>query len=128
MKFVIGIVVIAAGIFFGASSFVQTTVEYADFQTALSTNRKVQVKGEWQQGKESRYDAGSEQFSFFMKDEKGCELKVVYDGMKPNNFELVNALVIKGRAEGSRFHASEILTKCPSKYEADPAKLKKNLY
>ena len=45
----------------------------------------------------------------------------VLDGAKPNNFELANAIVIKGRVEGSSFHASEILTKCPSKYEAAPA-------
>jgi cytochrome c-type biogenesis protein CcmE len=127
MKIIIGGVVIAGAVLFGASSFIQTNVEYADFQIALLSNRKVQVKGEWQQGKETRFDGEKGEFSFFMKDEKGYEMKVIYDGAKPNNFEMANAIVIKGRAEGSCFHASEILTKCPSKYEADPSAVRKNL-
>ena len=127
IKLTIGLAVIAVALIFGAASFVQTTVEYADFQTAVSTNRRVQVKGEWEQGKETRFDPVKGQFTFFMKDDKGYEMKVVYDGVKPNNFELANALVIKGRTEGTYFHASEILTKCPSKYETIQAGTKSSM-
>ncbi|HUN64984.1 MAG TPA: cytochrome c maturation protein CcmE [Bacteroidota bacterium] len=118
IKLLIGGAVIVGAIIFGASSFLQTNVEYADFRTAIDTHKKIQVKGEWQRGQESRFDAGKGQFSFFMKDEAGTVMQVVYDGAKPNNFELATAIVVKGRADGRVFHASEILTKCPSKYEA----------
>lgn len=121
LKVAIGLAVIAGAIVFGAASFLQTNVEYADFQRAVSTNHRVQVKGEWQRTKETSYDGAKREFSFYMKDDNGYEMKVVFDGAKPNNFELANAIVIKGRVEGSSFHASEILTKCPSKYEAAPA-------
>jgi len=53
--------------------------------------------------------------------------KVVFDGAKPNNFEIANAVVVKGRYEEGYFHANEILTKCPSKYEADAESVKKTL-
>ena len=121
LKVIIGLAVIAGAIIFGAASFLQTNVEYAYFQRAVSTNHRVQVKGEWQRAKETNYDGAKREFSFYMKDDNGYEMKVVFDGAKPNNFELANAIVIKGRVEGSSFHASEILTKCPSKYEAAPA-------
>ncbi len=127
LNLIIGLAVIAAAIVFGAASFLQTSVEYGDFQTALSRGRRVQVKGEWQRGKETNYDATRREFSFYMKDDSGREMRVVFDGAKPNNFELANAIVVKGRVEGSSFHASEILTKCPSKYDAATAPARKNL-
>ena len=36
MKIIIGTCVIVAGLIFGAISFVETNVEYTDFQTAIS--------------------------------------------------------------------------------------------
>ena len=127
MKIVIGCVVIAAALVFGAISFVQTNVEYTDFQTAVTTHKKVQVKGEWMKEKESAFDPASGKFSFYMKDDGGREMQVVYDGAKPNNFELANAIVVKGRYLDGQFQASDILTKCPSKYEGDAATVKKTL-
>ena len=52
-------------------------------------------------------------------DESGKECKVVLDGAAPNNFELATSVVAKGRfTDEGYFHATEVLTKCPSKYEA----------
>ena len=127
IKIVIGAIVIVAALIFGAISFVETNVEYTDFQTAISSHKKVQVKGEWMKEKESSFDASSGRFSFFMKDDAGREMQVFYDGAKPNNFELANAIVVKGRYQEGVFHASDILTKCPSKYEGDAATVKKTL-
>ncbi|HUN66785.1 MAG TPA: cytochrome c maturation protein CcmE [Bacteroidota bacterium] len=127
LKIAIGSVVILAAVVFGAISFVETNVEYTDFHTAAETGKKVQVKGEWQKDQSSAYDAGLNQFTFFMKDDNGVTEKVVFDGVKPNNFEIANAIVVKGRYERDCFHASDILTKCPSKYEADAETVKKSL-
>jgi len=127
VKIIVAAVVVAAALIFGAMSFVETNVEYTNFQTAMNSHKKVQVKGEWVREKESSFNAGTTQFSFFMKDDNGQELKVVYDGAKPNNFELANAVVVKGRYQDGYFHASDILTKCPSKYEADANAVKKTL-
>jgi cytochrome c-type biogenesis protein CcmE len=62
-----------------------------------------------------------------MKDDYGKVEKIVFDGGKPNNFEIANAIVVKGRYQDGCFHASDILTKCPSKYEADAESVKKTL-
>jgi len=127
IKIIIASLVIVAAIVFGAVSFVETNVEYTDFHAAVATSKKVQVKGEWMKEQETTFDPTTTQFVFFMKDEQGRVEKVVFDGAKPNNFEIANAVVVKGRYEEGYFHANEILTKCPSKYEADAESVKKTL-
>jgi len=127
IKIILGSTVVVAALVFGALSFVETTVEYTDLQTAMAVHKKVQVKGEWVKDKESSFDAARGQFVFYMKDDNGAEAKVVFDGAKPNNFEIANAIVVKGRFQDGCFHASEILTKCPSKYQADSGTVKKSL-
>lgn len=129
IKIIIASLVIVAAIVFGAISFVQTNVEYTDFNAAANTHKKVQVKGEWQKDQETRFDARTTQFIFYMKDDQGRIEKVVFDGAKPNNFEIANAVVVKGSYDekAACFHANEILTKCPSKYEADAESVKKTL-
>ena len=127
VKIIIASIVIVAAIVFGAVSFVETNVEYTDFHSANASHKKVQVKGEWMKSKPSSFDASKSQFIFYMKDDNGDEERVVFDGAKPNNFEIANAVVVKGRCEDGYFHASDILTKCPSKYEADAETVKKTL-
>ena len=127
IKFIIAGLVIVSALIFGTISFVQTNVEYTYFQAAISTGKKVQVKGEWIKDTLTQYDPSRNQFTFFMKDGNGVPEKIIYDGAKPNNFELANAIVVKGKFTGGCFHASEILTKCPSKYEGNAEEVKKTL-
>jgi cytochrome c-type biogenesis protein CcmE len=127
LKIITGIVIIVAALVFGAVSFVETNVEYADIQSAMQTHKKVHVKGQWLREKESHFDTEKSQFVFYMKDDNNDEVKVILDGAKPNNFELAEAVVVSGRYQEGSFHASEILTKCPSKYEADAESMKKTL-
>ena len=127
VKVIIAAVVIVAFIIFGAVSFLDSNVEYTDFAKAEKINKKVQVKGEWVKDKESTFDAKSDQFIFYMKDDNEQEAKVVFDGAKPNNFELAKSIVAKGRYQDGYFHATEILTKCPSKYQGDSTAVNKTL-
>jgi cytochrome c-type biogenesis protein CcmE len=117
MKIIIAGIIIVAALVFGAISFVDTNVEYTDFQTAATSHKKVQVKGAWLKERDASFDGTKSQFTFYMKDDNGQEV----------NFELAEAIVVKGRYVDGYFHASDILTKCPSKYEADPASVKKTL-
>lgn len=126
-KVIIAGVVIVVGIVLGAVNFLQSNVEYADFGTAERTGKKVQVKGEWMKEMESGFNADRAQFTFYMKDDNQKVVKVVLDGAKPNNFELATSVVAKGTFDGDHFHATEVLTKCPSKYEGDAESVKKSL-
>jgi cytochrome c-type biogenesis protein CcmE len=44
-------------------------------------------------------------------------MKVVLDGAEPNNFKMAESVVAKGKVTDGYFHATDILTKCPSKYD-----------
>ncbi|MCX6143265.1 MAG: cytochrome c maturation protein CcmE [Ignavibacteriales bacterium] len=126
-KIIIGGIVVVIGIVLAAMNFLESNVEYADFSTAEKSHKKVQVKGEWVKEKSSSFDAASVKFSFYMKDDARRVVKVVLDGAKPNNFELATSVVAKGKFVNDEFHATEILTKCPSKYEGTSEAVKKTL-
>jgi len=126
-KIIVAAVVVVAFVIFGAVSFLDSNVEYTDFAKAEKTAKKVQVKGEWVKEKETQFDAKAGQFIFYMRDDSQREAKVILDGAKPNNFELAKSVVAKGRYKDGCFHATELLTKCPSKYEGDASAVQKTL-
>jgi cytochrome c-type biogenesis protein CcmE len=127
MKMIIGIVVIVIALIFGAMTFIESNIEYMDFAKAEQLNKKVQVKGKWVADKETQFIASTSQFSFYMVDDNNKECKVILDGGKPNNFEIATEIVAKGRFKDGYFHANEVLTKCPSKYEGDGTAVTKSL-
>ncbi|MEX2088463.1 MAG: cytochrome c maturation protein CcmE, partial [Bacteroidota bacterium] len=73
------------------------------------------------------FDAERVKFTFSMKDDNNRVVRVVLDGAKPNNFELAESIVVKGRFVGEEFHATDVLTKCPSKYDGDADAVRKTL-
>ncbi|MCL5034653.1 MAG: cytochrome c maturation protein CcmE [Bacteroidetes bacterium] len=117
-KYIVAGVVIAAFVVFGAVSFMQNNIAYVSAKTAEKTNRTVQVKGSWVKSMQSYYDPNTNTFHFYMMDDNKTILPVVLAGAKPNNFEIANDIVAKGRYEDGAFQASEVLTKCPSKYQS----------
>jgi len=118
-------VVVVAFIVFGSYSFLESNVEYTDIAGAMKKHRKVQLKGTWNKEKASAFDARTGTFTFYLVDEAGQECKVVLEGAAPNNFELATSVVAKGRFNDEGvFRASEVLTKCPSKYEARASDVK----
>ncbi len=125
IKVIVGGLVIAFGLILGAINFFSTNVEYGDFADARRIQKKIQVKGEWVKDRESSFNIEKMQFTFYLKDDSGEILKVVLDGAKPNNFDLATSVVVKGKYSVDYFHATEVLTKCPSKYEGKTGAMKK---
>src|SRR3546814_14237704 len=58
-------------------------------------------------------------FSFYMYDNDSTECRVVFRGAKPQDIERSEQIVLTGKMVGDNFHASNILMKCPSKYNED---------
>jgi cytochrome c-type biogenesis protein CcmE len=118
-KMIAGTAIIVVFIVFGAYSFLDTNVEYTDIAGAMAKGKKVQLKGTWNKERESGFNASTGKFSFYLVDDAGKECQVILDGAAPNNFEIATSVVAKGRYNtAGYFQASEVLTKCPSKYEA----------
>jgi cytochrome c-type biogenesis protein CcmE len=123
-RYIIGGILFIAFLAIGLYSLDLNKIEYTNFSHATSTLKKVQVKGTYIKEKGSNFNSQVNQFHFTMKDENGTTIPVVFHGSKPNNFDIAESIVVKGRMENSQFHASEILTKCPSKYEGSAEQLK----
>jgi cytochrome c-type biogenesis protein CcmE len=127
VKVIVAGVVLAGGLILGVINFFESNVEYMDFSGAERAGKKAQVKGEWVRDRQSGFDVEKAQFAFYMKDDSGRIVRVVLEGAKPNNFEIATSVVAKGKFMGDHFHATEVLTKCPSKYEGDAEAVKQSL-
>ncbi len=118
LKVITASIIVVVFIIFGTYSFLESNVEYTDFTTALETGRTVQVEGIWVEEKGAEYDANRNEFVFYMVDRNGQEMRVVLEGARPNNFEIATSVVARGRfVSDSEFRSTNVLTKCPSKYE-----------
>ncbi|MDQ1265407.1 MAG: cytochrome c-type biosis protein CcmE [Bacteroidota bacterium] len=129
-RYIIGGLIIVAFIIIAIFSFDKSKIEYSDFSAAKHERKIVQIIGSLHKADGYTYDSKNDRLTFNMLDEKRNIANVVYKGLVPNNFEIAPMLVIKGKFEGETFMASEILTKCPSKYEGkmeDIMKTKKNI-
>ncbi|HEY9196626.1 MAG TPA: cytochrome c maturation protein CcmE [Mucilaginibacter sp.] len=117
---IFGLIVIAIAIAVIISVYSNTST-YGSFGDAAKTNSELHIVGHLNKSKELVYDATKDAnyFSFYMKDNKGEERKVIFTGTKPEDFERSEQLVLTGSMVGNEFHASKILMKCPSKYTQD---------
>lgn len=96
----------------------QTNISYENnFTNILNTGKTVKATGAWVKEKGYQVDKQRGLVSFYIKDNNGTEMKVIYKGSVPNNFESSTSLVVTGKYKNGYFHADDILTKCPSKYE-----------
>ncbi len=104
---------------------------YASFAMAeQNQDQKFQVVGYLSKDKEMTYDpeVDPNYFSFYMKDKKDLERKVVLLDAKPQDFERSEEIVVTGQMKGKEFHASKMLMKCPSKYTEEEVQLKDMVY
>ena len=62
------------------------------------------------------FDPKTVTLTFAAKDKKGNESTVVYNQPKPQDFERSEEITMTGYATDSAFVATDILMKCPSKY------------
>ncbi len=116
LKIVIGIIVILFFSIYGFITLLSSKIDYVDFNTAAKhPGKEFEVRGKWLKDMEYKSDL---EFVFFMKDDNNTIMKVIYEKPKPNNFEHAETIVVRGRVRENIFYASQILTKCPSKYES----------
>ncbi len=113
-KYIIGAVIIISFIVWAGISFNKTLTPYVTFAEAKASETTVQVKGK--RIDNGNFDMQQNVFVFTMMDEAGEKIQVVYDGAKPGNFEQATEIVCVGKYTDGKFHAKELLVKCPSKY------------
>ncbi|MGE5796498.1 MAG: cytochrome c maturation protein CcmE [Ignavibacteria bacterium] len=122
-KYIFGGVIVAVFLTLMIYLFSQSNIQYENnFRNVMSKDKTVKATGIWV--REKSYDINKESriFSFYMVDQNGTEMKVVYEGTIPNNFESAQSIVVTGKYSNGYFHAKDILTKCPSKYQEEEVK------
>ncbi len=117
-KYIFGGIIILIFFSFMAYLFTQTNISYeTNFAKVMNSGKTLKVTGSWVRENNYVYDKEKNLFMFTMKDENGNLMKVIYQGSIPNNFESATSVVVTGKYKNGYFHASDILTKCPSKYQ-----------
>jgi cytochrome c-type biogenesis protein CcmE len=118
---IIGIVVIAVALAVIVST-ISNSSTYAPFSTAIEHEGKTyHIVGKVNLQKDFIYnpETNANLFGFYLVDNEGTEKKVLYNGTKPQDFERSEQIVVVGKMNGDEFLASQLLMKCPSKYNGN---------
>ncbi|MBK7855155.1 MAG: cytochrome c maturation protein CcmE [Bacteroidetes bacterium] len=109
-------------------STISSSSTYESFTVASQKQGKVfHVVGKLNRAKPYEYhpETNANIFSFYMFDNQGVERKVILNRAKPQDFDKSEQIVIIGKMQDSEFLASDILLKCPSKYNGEKPLAKK---
>lgn len=117
LKYIIGGIIIIAFTVWAGISFKSTLTPYVSIEEAKESGKMVQVKGE--RIDDGRFDIEKNLFTFEIRDEKGEEVRVEFDGAKPGNFDQATHVVCVGQFKNGVFQAKDLLIKCPSKYQEE---------
>lgn len=120
------ILIIGLSVFFALGRDVST---YASFEEASQNHQRVKVAGILAKDKEMYYnpEENPNYFSFYLRDPKGEEKKVILLQGKPQDFDRSEQIVVTGEMKGEDFVANEVLLKCPSKYKDEEIYMKKQI-
>jgi cytochrome c-type biogenesis protein CcmE len=117
VKYLIGLVIVVAGVCFGLLSLRRNMTPYLSFAEAEASHSVVQIHGTINQAS-AKYEPNEGVLRFELSDGQGRTMSVVYRGVKPGNFEQAPSAVAIGTYWDGAFQADQILVKCPSKYQA----------
>lgn len=116
-KYIIGILIIVGFVVFGAISLKKSLTPYVGFAEAKKAEGTVQIIGKVVEG-ETYYDTLSQRLVFSLTDKNSPDqIKVIYNGVKPGNFDQATEIVAIGNYQQGAFHSDQLLVKCPSKYQ-----------
>ncbi|MCL4516666.1 MAG: cytochrome c maturation protein CcmE [Firmicutes bacterium] len=125
IKLAAGILIILGGLaylmvtgFSSSSSYFVTIAQMREKGDTI-VGKSLKVSGKIV-GQSVKWDSQKIRLNFEIRDDKGQTIPVVYNGIKPDNFEDGKEALMDGRlGPDGVFTAQSLLVKCPSKYEAE---------
>lgn len=129
-KIHIVLLVMIAGAIAVLITFLKTASTYDTIDTAMAKPGKfVHLMARLDKSQPVEYDAikNPNYLTFTAVDTMGKSVKVIYHNAKPDNLEISERLVLKGKYENGYFNCKDIQTKCPSKYKDDMKATDKNI-
>jgi cytochrome c-type biogenesis protein CcmE len=123
-RFIVGAVLIAAAVSYLVYAGIKSTsMYYFEMDEFLAqrdqhAGEDLRVKG-WVRAGSVQWDATTNRLAFELARKDGSEpVTVAYKGILPDMFAEGREVVVEGRYEAPGLHAKQIMTRCPSKYEA----------
>ena len=115
---ILAIIVVAAGIGILISASRDVTT-YANFAQATQSGDRVKLVGQLVKDRPVEYNPEKDPnyLAFYLQDDAGEVRQVVLRASKPQDFERSEQIVLTGEMQGDIFAASDMLLKCPSKYQ-----------
>jgi cytochrome c-type biogenesis protein CcmE len=110
----VGFLIIFAALAFGAKAFVTNLTPYVTFEQARADKGTVQVMGALDKSS-IHYDR--QQLAFTIVSDQGDRMPVRFTAARPANFAMAIQVTAIGRYDGRELDASNLLVKCPSKYQ-----------
>ena len=126
VKIVASVAVIGGGVGYLLASTAGEAFEYYEHvdevvpATAKWQGKPMQLHGFVVPGSiKKRFDQTRGRLEYkFMQTNCGQQLEVQYAGVVPDTFKDGAEVVVKGQLDGNTFHSTEVMAKCPSKYQA----------
>jgi cytochrome c-type biogenesis protein CcmE len=125
-RFIVGAVVIAAAVSYLVYAGIRTTSQYYfeidEFLDARTDHEgeDLRVKG-WVRDGSMKWDARTNDLVFELARKDGADpVPVAYNGILPDMFAEGREVVVEGHYGAGSLEARQIMTSCPSKYEAAP--------
>ena len=123
MRKIFLIVLLVGFVAYAGFNLAESVTPYVTIAEAREASNSVQVKGLLDKNFEPVQTGDA--FTFSLQDEAtGETLRVVFDGIKPDQFDDAYHVVAVGKYDTAddSFHAKKLLIKCPSKYEGQQAR------
>jgi cytochrome c-type biogenesis protein CcmE len=125
-RFVIGAALIAAAVSYLVYAGIRSTSVYYfeidEFlpRRAAHEGEDLRVKG-WVRTGSIKWDARTNDLAFDLARQDGSgPIPIAYKGILPDMFAEGREVVVEGRHAATGITAKQIMTSCPSKYEAQP--------
>ncbi len=115
--FTIGLALLILAVFFASDDILSPYVPFKEARERAGTY--VQIIGTLDKSAPVTHREG--EFTFTAIDKDGTRLRVIHRGIKPQNFEHTDQVVLLGKykSDGDIFEADKVLVKCPSKYKKE---------
>lgn len=115
---ILAVLVAVAGVGMTLFAFLSSASPYVSAkEAAANPGKRVHVAGAIDHSS-VRMSLGMGSFEFDLVDEHGDRLRVRYNKAKPGNFDMAPKASVSGEYRDGLFHADDLKTQCPSKYEA----------
>ncbi len=101
------------------SSISETSLYFLNVSEALATGKKniKRIRLFGKVGNDIKMNGDYLEFSILDKKDPSKKITTIYHGNKPDTFGVGSEVIVEGEMKNGIFFASQLMTKCPSKYK-----------